>query len=135
MKFKIIVPIAVAVLIAVAAYVYLPIKDSLKNSFSVRSSSTVNVSTGSLYQGNTVYGAAMNLAWNDLSETIVHGTIDLSVKILGRRNSLIRSIALPSRSMIWMPQVTISKADMAKARLIRSIASPDRNFRISRSAI
>ncbi|MEK7618951.1 MAG: hypothetical protein AAB416_01760 [Patescibacteria group bacterium] len=80
MKFKIIVPIAVAVLIAVAAYVYLPIKDSLKNSFSVRSSSTVNVSTGSLYQGNTVYGAAMNLAWNDLSETIVHGTIDLSVK-------------------------------------------------------
>lgn len=34
--------------------------------------------TGSLYKGNYVYGAAMNLAWNDLKDNIIHEPIKLN---------------------------------------------------------
>ncbi|MFA6447225.1 MAG: hypothetical protein WCW31_03135 [Patescibacteria group bacterium] len=36
--------------------------------------------TGSMVKGNYVYGAAMNLAWNDMVSNIIHGPVKLDTK-------------------------------------------------------
>lgn len=51
--------------------------------------------TGSEYKGNYVYGAAMNLAWNELSENIINDTIKLNTtdkNALETMNKLNKSI-------------------------------------------
>lgn len=40
----------------------------------------VDYYTGSEHQGNYVYGAAMNLAWNDLADNILHEKLQLNTK-------------------------------------------------------
>lgn len=78
MKSKIIIPLAI-VCIALGGFLALWQSGLPKNIFSLKSGN-VDLTTGSDFQGNYVYGAAMNLAWNDLAENILKGAVDLDAK-------------------------------------------------------